>query len=290
MHLERAEGGDQHGAIRRKASLAAFDVDKLLASEIRPESRFGDDVVAKFQRGGGREHRVTAMGDVGERPAVDEGRRAFQGLHQVGCERLPEQHRHRSMRLELAGTHWFAIARVPDDDLGEPLFEVLHVPGETEDRHDLGGDRDVKAVLAREAVGDPAERIDDRAQCPIIHVHDAAPSDAAAVDPERITPIDVIVDQGGEQIVRRGDGMDVAGKVQVDVFHRHHLRVTAAGGAALHAEARAQARLADAQDRFFADEVERIGEADRGGCLAFAGGGGRDRGNQDQFAVGTALQ
>jgi hypothetical protein len=30
--------------------------------------------------------------------------------------------------------------------------------------------------------------------------------------------------------------LKVAGEVQVDVFHRHHLRIAAAGRAALHAE------------------------------------------------------
>ena len=51
-----------------------------------------------------------------------------------------------------------------------------------------------------------------------------------------------------EQIVRRADGVEVAGEVQVDVLHRHDLGVAAAGGAALHAErtGRATARAGTA--------------------------------------------
>jgi hypothetical protein len=47
----------------------------------------------------------------------------------------------------------------------------------------------------------------------------------------------VVVDQRGEQIVRRADGMQVAGKVQIDLLHRHDLGVAAAGCPAFHAEA-----------------------------------------------------
>ena len=73
---------------------------------------------------------------------------------------------------------------------------------EAQDGHDLGGHRDVEAVLAREAVGHAAQRIDDLAQRAVVHVHDAPPGDAAAVEAQRVAPIDVIVEQRREQVVR----------------------------------------------------------------------------------------
>ena len=42
----------------------------------------------------------------------------------------------------------------------------------------------------------------------------------------------------------RADRVEVPGEVEVDLVHRHHLRVPATGSAALHAEHRAQGRLA----------------------------------------------
>ena len=86
------------------------------------------------------------------------------------------------------------------------------------------------------------------------------------------------------------DGMKVAGEMQVDVFHRHHLGITAAGGAALHAEARPQGGFADADGRFLADPVERIAKADGGRRLAFAGRRRGDGGDQDQLAVRLVVQ
>ena len=290
MHLERTDGGDQHHAVGRQTRLATLDVEEFLAAEIGAEAGFGDDVVGELERGGGRRHRVAAMRDVGERPAMDEGRRAFQRLHQVRRDRLLEQRRHGAVRLEILGEHRLAVAGIADDDFTEPLLQVVEIPGQAEDRHHFGGDRDVEAGLARIAVGDAAERTDYLAQRTVVHVHDAAPGDAARVDGERVAPIDVIVDQRRQQVMRRRYGVEVAGEVQIDVFHRNDLRVAAAGGAALHAEGGPERRLAQAQHRLLADVVERVGEADRRGGLAFARRRWRDRGHQDQLAAFLVLE
>jgi hypothetical protein len=82
----------------------------------------------------------------------------------------------------------------------------------------------------------------------------------------------------------------VAGEVQVDVFHRHDLRMTAAGRAALHAEHRSERRLAQADDRVLPDAVQPIDEADRGRRLAFAGRRRADAGDEDQLAVLLAVE
>src|SRR5262249_45110750 len=127
-----------------------------------------------------------------------------------------------------------------------------------EDRHYFGGHGDVEAVFAREAVGDAAERGDDAAQRPVVHVHDAAPGDAALVDAELVAPVVVVVDKGGQQVVGSADGVEIAGEVEVDVLHRHDLGVAAAGGAALHAKAGAEAGLTQADDSLLADPVKPV--------------------------------
>ncbi len=161
---------------------------------------------------------------------------------------------------------------------------------EAEDRHHLGGDHDVEAVLARIAVGGAAERDRDVAQRAVVHVEDALPGDAADVDPELVAVVDVVVDHRREQVVGELDRAEVAGEVEVDVLHRHHLRVAAAGRAALHAEHRAERGLAQADHRLLADVVERVAEADRGGRLALARRRGADGRDQDQLAVRAVLE
>ena len=169
------------------------------------------------------------------------------------------------------------------------VLEVLQILRQAENRHDFGGDRDVEAVLAREAVRDAAERVDDRAQRAVVHVEHALPGDAARVDAKRVAPVDVIVDQRREQVVRARDGVEVAGEVQVDVFHRHDLGVAAARRAAFDAEAGPERRFAQAHDGLLADAVQAVAEADRGRRLAFAGRRRADGRNEDQLAVLVSL-
>ena len=123
------------------------------------------------------------------------------------------------------------------------------------------------------------------AERPVVHVDDAPPRHPPGVDVERVAPVDVVVDQRREQVVGGGDRVEVAGEVEVDVLHRHHLGVAAAGRPALLAEARPERGLAQADHRPPADGVERVAEADGGRGLALAGGGRVDRGDEDELAL-----
>ena len=230
------------------------------------------------------------MRDVGERSSVDEDGVVLQRLHQVGHQGVLEQHGHGPVALEVAGLDGFSVARVADDNVAEPALEVLQVHGEAQDGHHLASHRDVEAVLAREAVGGAAQRVDDGAQRAVVHVHDAAPGDAARVEPERVAPVDVIVEQGREEVVGGRYGVEIAREVQVDVLHRYDLRVAAAGRAALDAEAGTQRGLTQATHGPLADAVEAVAQADRGGGLALARRRRRDGRDQDQLAVLVLLR
>ena len=100
----------------------------------------------------------------------------------------------------------------------------------------------------------------------------------------------MVVQYRGQQIVGQLNGVEIAGEMQVDVFHRDNLRIAAAGGAALHAEYRAETRFAQCDDRLLANAVERIAQAHRCGRLAFASRSGTDRGDEDQLAIRPAFQ
>ena len=93
-------------------------------------------------------------------------------------------------------------------------------------------------------MGLAAEADDDVAQRAVIEIEHALPGDAAHIDVERIALLDVVVNDGRQQIVRRRDGMEIPREMQVDVLHRHDLGITAAGRTALEAEAGAEGWLA----------------------------------------------
>ena len=193
-----------------------------------------------------------------------------------------------------AGGDRLPVARVGDDDARQPLLEVGEVVGEAQDRHDLGRDRDVEAALAREAVApapDAPPRPTMTARRARSFMSTTRRQTIRRVSiAERVAPVDVVVDQRREQVVRRRDGVEVAGEVQVDALHRHHLRAAAAGRAALDAEHRAERRLAQRDHRLLADPVERVAEADRRRRLAFAGRRRVDRGDEHELAVGPAVE
>ena len=99
----------------------------------------------------------------------------------------------------------------------------------------------------------------------------------------------MVVKHGCEQVVRRADGMEVTREVQVDVLHGDDLGVAAAGSAALHAENRAQARLAQGDRALLAQARQCIGQADGGRRLALTGGGGIDGSDKHELASSVVL-
>ena len=93
------------------------------------------------------------------------------------------------------------------------------------------------------------------------------------------------VDRRRDQVVRRGDGVDVAGQVQVEVLHRHHLAVAAAGRAALDAEGRPLRGLANGCNNTFTQHTQALGQTDRRRGLALAQRRRRDGGDVDVLAL-----
>ena len=74
--------------------------------------------------------------------------------------------------------------------------------------------------------------------------------------------MNMIVDHGGEQVMGCRYRVEIAGEMQVNVFHRHDLRMAAPGRPTFGAETGAQRRFAQRQDCAFADSVERVRKAD----------------------------
>src|SRR6185312_4803798 len=128
------------------------------------------------------------------------------------------------------------------------------------------------------------------AQGPVVHVEHARPENAATVDAERIAPVDVIVQHRSEQIVRRGDCVEVTGEMKVDVVHRYDLGLPAAGRTALLPKTWTKARLTQDDRCLLAQEVERVAQPDGRRRLALARLGRIDRRDQDELAGLAALE
>ena len=100
----------------------------------------------------------------------------------------------------------------------------------------------------------------------------------------------MVVQHSAEQVVCRGDCVHVAREVQIDVLHRQNLRVAAAGCAALDAEHRTERRLAQRDDRLFADLRHRLTETRRRRRLTLARRRWVNRRDENQLAVRLSLE
>ena len=225
------------------------------------------------------------MGDVGKRSAMHKGRGSFQGLNQVRPERVLEQGCHGADGLQVACRNRLAFKVVAHDDAGKARLQVFNRGGQAENRHDFRSHGNVKSVLAGSAVALSAEPVHQKAQLAVIHVHAALPGNAPHIDAQCIALLNVVVEHGCQQVVGRPDGMEVTGKMQVDVLHGHHLSIPAAGCSALDAEYRPQGRLAQRDGHVLSDAPESIAQADGRGGLSLACRRRGDRGHQDQLSV-----
>ena len=103
-----AASDDQHHRGGVEPGSSALDVQELLRPQVGTKPGFGDRVVAELPGQACGQDCVAAMGDIGERAAMDEGRRPFDGLHQVRMNSVLHERCHRSRRPELACQHGFS--------------------------------------------------------------------------------------------------------------------------------------------------------------------------------------
>ncbi len=221
---------------------------------------------------------------------MDKGGIVLERLHEIRLQRLLEQHRHRALGAKISGSDRREISRVADHDIAEAALQVDEALRQANDRHDLGGHHDVEPVLAREAVGGTPEADRDAAERAVVHVDDALPGNPPNVESEFVAVVNMVVDECRKQVMRKANGSEIAREVQIDIFHRHHLRIPPARRPALQPEDGTQAGFTQADDRFLADLVERITKPDRRGGLALAGRSGAQGRYQNQLAVGPAFQ
>ena len=157
MHLERADGGNDHRSRRVKTRLAALDIKEFFSAEISAEACFRDNEIHQFQRGLGRHHRIAAMGDVGEGSAMHEGRVVFQRLHQVWHQCILEQYHHGTRRFQILGQNRRLVLLVANHDLSDAALQVCDGGRQAQDRHDFRGHSNIKARLARITIGNATQ-------------------------------------------------------------------------------------------------------------------------------------
>ena len=288
MHLQRPHRDHDDRSLRLQARHAALDVEELLGAQVRAEARFRHHQVCKRETHAGRGDRVAPVRDVAEGPPVHERRSPLQRLHEVRVQRVLEEQRHGALRLQITGAHRFLVGGEPHDDPAESGLQILEPGGQGQDRHHFGARDDDVPLLARRPGVQPPQPDDDVAQGAVVHVDGARPDDAAHVQAQRIAVVQVRIEHRRQQVMRARDRMEVAGEMEVDVLHRHHLRVPPARRAALNAEHRPEARLPDTEDRVLAEALQGLRQPHRHRRLALSRRRGVDAGDEDETPLRRA--
>ena len=275
----------KHGASRCKTCLAALDVQKFFCPEITAESRLRHRIIRKTQSGIRGAHGVAAVGNIGKGTAVNDCRRTFQRLYQIGTERFFQQHGHRPLSFQIPCLDFPFVISLCNGNISKAFFQILKTGRQTEYRHHFRSHSDTEMVFPDNTVGLSAHTDHHMAQRPIVHIQTALERNGARVNAQIVSLLQVIVDQRAKQIVCAGDRMKIAGKMQVDLFHRDDLGVAAARCAALHTEDRSEGRLAQGKNGLFPDLPEAVGKSDGDRCLTIALFGGGHSRDQNEFAL-----
>ena len=285
VHLQRTYGSNNNGCVRFQAGITAFDIKEFFRTKVSAEACLGDSIISQLQAGLSCHNAVAAMGNISERTAVDDCRYVFQSLYQVRLNGILQQSCHCALSLNLACGNRVAVVIVSNDNFCQTLLEVMQAACQAKNSHNLGSNGNVKAVLTRYAVSLAAQAYYDVAQLAVVHIYNTLPRNTARVNVQSVALLDMVVQHCCQQHMCGGDSMEVTGKVQVDVLHRHNLRIAAACSAALNAHAWAEGRLAQSYDNLFAELSQALCQTYGSSGLAFACRSRGDSGNQNQLAV-----
>ena len=127
MHLETAEGGYEYGERRGQPALAAFDVEEFLRSEVCAEAGLRNHVVPVCHSHLRGNDGVAAVCNVGERTAVNEGRRAFRSLYQVRLHRVEKEGGNRACHSHVLDSERLVVQSIAQQNILYSSSEVVHI-------------------------------------------------------------------------------------------------------------------------------------------------------------------
>ena len=285
MHLQSSHRGHDHYCRRLESAHSTLDIQELLRPTICAKASFSNHIISQLHGDLVGQYRVGADSDVGERAGVHKDRAVVKLLAEVRLDGVLHQHGHRASGIEVLRRHGIAVAVVGDLDTTEALADVGKATGQRQDSHNLGGHGNIKLRLAWPAATTATQADDYVAQRHIIHIHTAVPTDAERVNIQRVIVPEAGVNHRRQQVIGCADGVNVTGEVQVDLFHRHCLRVPSAAGAALDPESRAHRRLAHGRHGLLPDMAHGLGQAQSDHGFALSQRGRRNGGDQNEFGI-----
>ena len=289
MHLESESRSNQDGQIWFEARLTTLDVEELLSTQIGTKASLGNCVVRPRHSHTGCDDGVTSVSNICEWSTVNNHWMVLGGLNEVWMDGILEQSHHRASHTKVLNGEWGVIVAHTKHNATNASIEVVDVACETQDCHNLRCRGDIEASLGRYSVDRATKSRHDKSQRAVVDVEHTTPHHLLQAYLLRAVVVEIVVEQSGNKVVSRGDGVEVASEVEVDILRRQYLGVTASSSTTLHTEARAQRRLTQSDDGTLADAIESHTKTNADGGLTHTSLGGCDGGNEDEVALAHLL-
>ena len=152
VHLQRPNSRHNHHRIRYQSRKTAFQVPKLLKTDIRPKATFGNQIITQLQPYPIRNDRTLTNGDVGKRPGMHKHRLTLQGLHQRRIQCFHHPGCHRTVNFQISRSYLIALFVVGNHNFTDPFPHISQIPGHRQNSHQLTGNRNLKARFHLETV------------------------------------------------------------------------------------------------------------------------------------------
>ena len=119
----------------------------------------------------------------------------------------------------------------------------MHIVSQTKNSHNLRRNRDDKVIFTYNPIHLVAKANNNISENTIIHIETSFPDNLSRINSKLIALLDMVVQKSCQEIVGGGNCMEITGKVQIQILHRHNLRVSAAGCTSLDSKARSKGWL-----------------------------------------------
>ena len=285
VHLQRQSRSHKHGQIWLQARLTALDIEELLGTKVSTKARLCDGIVRPRHSHTGCNNRVTAVCDIRKWASVNNHWMVLGCLHEVWIDSILQECYNRSRNTQVLNCKWSIIVAHTQNDAADASIQVVDIACKAQDSHNLRCWSDVEASFGWNTIYRASQARYNMAQRTIVDIEHSTPHNLLQTHLLRAIVVEVVVEQGCDKVICRGNSVEVASEVEVDILRRQHLCITATSSTTLHTEARSQRRLSQSNHCSLADMVESHTQADAYGGLTYTSLSRCDSGNQDKVAL-----
>ena len=228
MHLQSTDSSYNNHCRRLQTSKAAFYIQEFLSTKVSTEACLSYHYICKFKSEFSCHDGVTAMGNIGERTAVNKSWCPFKSLYQIRLNGILKEQCQCTGYIQLISPNSTAITGICHHNLTKALLHVLQISGQTQNSHHFRGHSNIKASLTRNAMGLAPHAYYHMTESTVIQVQYTLPGDTANIDIQSITLLDMIVNNRRQQIVGCGNSVEITSEMKINILHRNHLGITTA--------------------------------------------------------------